>query len=86
MTEHWERTRVIGYMPEKGSLEEDVLHRRGEDPLVMAFRRNRALAGCGSFSVSTVEAFTQIRTEGDGRRRRSEIPQDGGSRFEEWEW
>ena len=89
MTEHWQRTMVIGYGPEAKGMEsqaEEVLHRRGQDPFVMAMRRNNALAACCSFSVRTVEAFTQVRTDDGGRRDRDEIPKEQGNRFEEWDW
>ena len=87
MTEYWQRSAVTGSGgdAENGFTEtEIVLHRRGEDPIVMACRRNRRLAGCHRFSTATMEAFMQIRTE-DARRTREDIPH-GGHQGEEWDW
>ena len=85
MIEYWERTQISGTDAEGMGHFEDVLHRRGEDPLVMACRRNRELAGCHSYLIQTDEAFMQIREERDARRT-EEIPKDQGNRFEEWDW
>ena len=85
MIEHWERSRVRGYNEEeKKEHFEEVLHRRGEDPLVMACRRNQGLAGCGRIRTYTEEAFIQIREDAEGSRRRKDIPRDDrqGDRFE----
>ena len=75
MTEHWERTKVYGSNEDRNYLE-DVLHRRGEDALVMACRRNQGLAGCGRISMDTVEVFTQIRKDAEEHRRRKDISRD----------
>jgi hypothetical protein len=85
MTEYWERTQVIG-TNEDGAYCENVLHRRGEDPMVMAFRRNRKLAGCNVVTISTEEAFLQIRDIQPAQRDRGAIPKERGIRYEEWEW
>ena len=87
MTEHWERSVVAGYGSrdeEKWDAKEVVLHRRGEDPVVMACRRNNLLAGCASISVSTEEVFTQIRKD-EGRKDAREIPRDR-TPMEAWDW
>ena len=75
MTEHWERTMVYGSNEDR-NYSEDVLHRRGEDALVMACRRNQGLAGCGKFIIETAEAFTQIRKDAEEHRRRKDISRD----------
>ena len=82
MIEYWERTTVTGYDGEKQH-KEIVLHRRGEDPMVQAFRRNRELAGCGKIETDTREAFSrEIREDRDERRR---IPRSRNDE-EEWDW
>ena len=83
MTEYWEKSVVTGYAGE-GVITETVLHRRGEDPIVMACRRNLELAGCGRIETQTEEAFMQIRKE-EARRTAEDIPH-GGRPGEEWEW
>ena len=84
MTEHWERSIVSGVDSEERRQAEDVLHRRGEDPIVLACRRNRALAGCGRISVTTAEAFTEIRHCLPFRMRKANIPRDTSSEL--WDW
>lgn len=83
MTEHWERTVVTGHGPEDRYAVETVLHRRGEDVLQMAMRRNPGLAGCNRIEMQTVEAFVQECREAEERRRN--IPRDEQNR-EEWIW
>ena len=85
MTEYWQRTIVRGVDDEKIEHREEVLHRRGEDALVMACRRNQNLAGCSRISLDTAEAFTQIRKDAEDSRRRSDIPRDS-RREDAWEW
>lgn len=80
MTENWERTIVAGE-----DAAEVVLHRRGEDPLVMAFRRNLKLAGSNRISMETEEAFTLRKEKEIQRRHKRDIPTEG-QRFEEWGW
>ena len=82
MIEHWERTRITGNDGER-QIVEFVLHKQGEDPMMIAFKRNRELAGCTSVRVESEGAFTQVRKE--DRREKKEIPRDG-DRYEEWEW
>lgn len=83
MTEYWEKSRVTGYAGEE-VITETVLHRRGEDPIVMACRRNLELAGCGRIETQTEEAFMQNRKDHE-RRTREDIPR-GGIQAEEWDW
>ena len=80
MTENWERTIVAGE-----DAAEVVLHRRGEDPLVMAFRRNLKLAGSNRISMETEEAFSLRKEKEIRRKHKSDIPTEG-QRFEEWGW
>lgn len=85
--EYWERTEVTGQRSGDGAgytVRESMLHRRGEDALVMACRRNNRMAGCSRFCLETEEAFMIIRGK-DGERRVS-IPKGRGIRFEEWDW
>lgn len=85
MNEHWERTVVTGHGPEGLYAVETVLHRRGDDVLQMAMRRNPALAGCNRIEMQTMEAFIQKCREEDARRRKEDIPRDN-SKGEEWDW
>ena len=85
MTEYWEKSTVTGWDDEKKEHREVLLHRRGEDPVVMACRRNRELAGCSRIRTETAEAFLEIR----GEREYGgyvKIGRDVGERFEEWSW
>ena len=84
MVEYWERTAVSGVDVQKIEHRETVLHRRGEDPMVMACRRNRGLAGCDRIRTATEEAFLMIRGEQEARRP-ERIPK-GEVRYEEWDW
>ena len=84
MNEYWQRSVVTGYAGEGKTVTETVLHRRGEDPIVMACRRNLELAGCGRLTTETMEAFMQNR-EDYARRTMEDIPR-GGIQAEEWDW
>ena len=85
MTEHWERTVVTGRGPEDRYAVETVLHRRGEDVLQMAMRRNPELAGCNQITTQTVEAFVEECRQAEERRRKADIPRDN-RQGEEWDW
>lgn len=85
MTEHWERTVVTGHGPEDRYAVETVLHRRGEDVMQMAMRRNPGMAGCNRIEMQTVEAFVQECREAEERRRKDDIPRDS-RQGEEWDW
>lgn len=79
MKEYWQRSFVTGNGGEgenRYTAGEDILHRRGEDPVVLACRRNRRLAGCDRISVETSEAFQEERHGLPVRRRRDDIPKD----------
>lgn len=83
MIEHWERSTVSG----KGNeitVTETVLHRRGEDAMQMAIRRNPQLAACNTIEVQTVGAFTREVAE-EKRRTPADIPRDE-RQAEEWDW
>ena len=54
----------------------EILHRRGEDPIVMACRRDGMLAKCDRISVETQEAFMETRFGLPVRRRKADIPKD----------
>ena len=86
MTEHWERSAVIGTKrgDDEYQVAQVILHRRGEDPLVMACRRDNRMAGADRFSVSTEEAFTEIRHCLPFRMRKANIPRDTSSEL--WDW
>ena len=82
MTEHRERSVVLG-SGEHAQAREIVLHRRGEDVMRMAMRRNPELAACSTVVISTEEAFVMDRAE-EERRMPADIPRD--ERREEWGW
>jgi len=81
--EHWERSTVRGYGDDVCATE-SMIHRRNEDVLSMAIRRNKALAGCSMFFVDTEEAFQVKRDEPERRRSAEDIPRSGYG--EEWDW
>ena len=83
MIEHGERSIVIG-SGEHVKAREIVMHRRGEDVMGMAMRRNPELAACSTVVISTEEAFVMDRAE-EERRTAEDIPRDERRR-EEWEW
>lgn len=83
MIEHWQRSVVSG-SGENVNAREVILHRRGQDPLDMAMRRNPDMPACSVVNVFTQEAFTQIREDGQIRRR-TEIPRDD-RQGEEFDW
>lgn len=83
MKEYWQRTTVCGNDEEMGRIREIVLHRRGEDPMVMAFRRNHALAGCGRIRMETEEVFMMDLAED---RRTAVTIQRDERKEEEWDW
>ena len=84
MIEHWERTQVTGHGPEGAEVTETVVHRRGEDVLGMAMRRNPEMAGCSRFEIRTEEAFSREKAE-EPRRTQADIPRDD-RQGEELEW
>lgn len=83
MTEYWQRSVVTG-TGEGGSASETVIHRRGDDVLRMAMRRNPKLAACSLVEIQTAEAFQEERKAED-QRRPEDIPR-GQRNSEEWEW
>ena len=85
MIEPWERSVVIGD-GENVTASETVLHKRGQDVLGMAMRRNPLMAACSRIETITVEAFTQIREDMDSGRRKADIPRDPDRNQEEWDW
>lgn len=84
MTERWMLSLVNGTDAQEAHYVEEVIHRMKDDPMVLAFRRNHALAGCERVKVNTMALFTEIRMEEEGRRKRADIPFD--DRKEEWDW
>ena len=78
MTEYWQRSYVSG--AKRGddgySVAQTILHRRGEDPIVMACRRDQKMAGADVFTVETEEAFAEERHGLPVRRRKNDIPKD----------
>lgn len=84
--ESWENSIVIG-IGERGEIREQVMHRRGEDPMVMAFRRNQALAGCDRVRVHTEEAFIEFLKEDHEIARDAEVNrQKMKEHRQEWNW
>ena len=85
MTEYWEKSVVTGYAGE-GVITETVLHRRGEDALVLACRRNQRLAGCRRIQVVTAEVFSEIRNDPEKRKALEDSPRDRQNIDTEWDW
>ena len=83
MIEHWQRSVVTG-SGENVNAREVILHRRGQDPLTMAMRRNPALPASSRVEVRSYEAFTMIR-EDERRRTAEDIPRDD-RQGEEFDW
>lgn len=83
MKEYWERVEVTGTDGNRKH-KEIVLCRRGENALVMAFRRNHALTACKEISSELVEAFVMDRKDMGKHVKRTEISRD--NRQEEWDW
>ena len=83
MIEHWQKSYVIG-TGDNFQATEVVLHRRGEDAMQLAMRRNPAMPASSRVEVRSYEAFTQIR-EDERRRTRAQIPRDD-RQGEEYEW
>lgn len=84
--ENWEKSIVIG-TGERGEIREQIMHRRGEDPMVMAFRRNNEMAGCGRVRVHTEEAFSEFLKEDyeiarDAEKNRMKMKEHR----QEWSW
>ena len=84
MIEYWERSAVIGYSEDGERTSETVIHRRGEDVLQMAMRRNPELPACSRVEIRTAEAFQEER-QAEETRRPDDIPR-GKRNSEEWEW
>ena len=86
MTEYWQRSEISGTKRGDGGYNatQIVLHRRGEDAMQMAMRRNPQLAACSTIEVQTVEAFTREIEEAP-RRTQADIPRDD-RQGEELEW
>lgn len=83
MKTYWERTTVSGTDEEGKRHSETVLHRRGEDALRMAVRRNSGLAGCQKIWMETEEAFLSTIKEETHKEKR-EIPRDNIGK--EWDY
>ena len=69
----YERSRVTGTREDGKTVTEDITCLQNQDPMLLAVRRNHALAGCGRISVETLERFTRYVDE-EPYRSRSDIP------------
>lgn len=78
--QYWEKSMVTG-QGEGGAVSEEVLHLRSQDPIVMAVRRNNALARCGRIRVETAEAFMEMIKDD---YRTGEIERNRSTH--EWDW
>ena len=74
MIEHWQKSYVIG-TGDDFQATEIVLHKRGQDPMNLAMRRNPALPASSRVEVRTYEVFTMIR-EDERWRIAEDIPRD----------
>ena len=90
--EYWEETNVCGWRRnENGKLkygaDEKVLHRRGQDPVVLACRRNRELAGCEHIAITTTEAFAvQLKDNAEIDREIEREKREDRQRGREWDY
>jgi len=82
---HYERTLVTGTRKDEEksvTVREELLHRRSQDPLLMACRRNGELARCQRFTLQTTECFNRWVDE-EPARKKSDIPVQ---HVREWEY
>ena len=73
----YERARVTGIQEDGKTVTEDVTCLLQQDPMLLAVRRNHALAGCSTIKVETLERFTRYIDEFPYRSR-ADIPNMGG--------
>ena len=88
MIEYWEKAEVVGTGGDgenQYTVREEIMHLREQDPLMMACRRNRKMAGCHRFYVENESAFVQVRGDPEGRRLKRTIPRDE-RKFEALDW
>jgi len=87
ITEYWETSIVTGIKSgdDGWTAREEFLHRRGEDPLRMACRRNNRMAGCERFFIQTFAAFIETRGGTEETRHKADIPTDRSTRELAWE-
>lgn len=87
ITEYWETSFVTGV--KKGdngyTVTEEIVHRRGEDPLKLACRRNNRMAGSEWFSIRTYHAFIETRGGAEKTRHKADLPKDRSTRELAWE-
>jgi hypothetical protein len=78
MTEYWQRSEISGHKSGENaySVAQTILHRRGEDPVRMACRRDGRMAACDRITVETTEAFQTERYGLPVHRDRREIPKE----------
>ena len=78
MMEHWEHSIVRGNKngDDGYTVFQTILHRRGEDPVRLACRRDGRMAACSRIEVSTTEAFLEERHDLPVHRDRKAIPKD----------
>ena len=83
MIEYWERSVVTGRGAEDLYAKETVIHKRRQDAMQLAIRRTPMLAACSRIEIQTVEAFMEMKEDGEPRKK-EDIPRfrDG----EEWDW
>ena len=82
---YYDRSVVTGHAGEDGGgrvISEEIIHRREQNPILLAVKRNNALAGCGRISAETVPAFSQWVDEAP-HRTKADIPrQEGRDEYE----
>ena len=81
MLVHYEKSVVTGILKEEGgntrTFREEILHRRSQNPILMAMRRNSGIARCQRVEVSTAPAWNQWIDEPEFRQK-ADIPRTGG--------
>ena len=78
MTEYWQRSEISGHKSGDGgyNVSQVIIHRRGDDPIRMACRRDGRMASCERFTVETEEAFQEERHGLPVHKGRREIPKE----------
>ena len=81
---YYDHSVVTGTSQDGGQATEDMIHMRGQDPILLAARRNNKMAGMESFRVESRGAFQRWLDIPETKHRR-DIPRAAGT-AEEWDW
>ena len=82
---YYDKSIVTGHAGEDGGgrvISEEIIHRREQNPILLAVRRNNALAACNRISAETVAGFN-VWVDELPYRCRADIPkQEGRAEYE----